>query len=98
MEIGKKESEYLRGCFDCNCNDCIFMQRNFEKLQKHKDSYKGTGLMDNLQFGYCDKLKKDVSFTPNTCQIETQNCFVHRNYKKYPELNKMYDINYIIKE
>ena len=63
---------------DCNCNDCKHMVRDFEKLAKHKDSFKGTGLMDRLAFGNCTKFAKDVSFIPNTCQIETQQCFEHR--------------------
>lgn len=73
------ESKYLLQKIDCNCNDCKFMIRDFEKLQKHKDSYKGTGLMDKLAFGNCSKFNnKPVSFFPNTCQIETQECFEHR--------------------
>jgi hypothetical protein len=63
---------------DSNCNNCAFMNRDFDKLSKHKESYANTGLMDDLQFGFCKKLKKDISFIPNTCQIHTQNCFTHR--------------------
>lgn len=63
---------------DCNCNDCKHMIRDFDKLQKHKDSYKGTGLMDRLAYGDCKKLNKPVSFIPNTCQLDTQKCFEHR--------------------
>jgi len=63
---------------DCNCNDCVCMLRDSEKLKEHKKSYEGTGLMDGLQFGYCMKFDKEVSFLPNTCQIETQECFTHR--------------------
>lgn len=29
-------------------------------------------------YGYCDKLEKDVQFIPNHCQIEIQDCFMHR--------------------
>lgn len=54
------------------------MIRNFEKLKQHKKSYEGTGLMDDLQFGECNKLNKYVSFIPNICQLETQKCFQHR--------------------
>jgi len=32
-----------------------------------------------IQYGKCDKLKKDVSFIPNTCQLKTQKCFEHRS-------------------
>ena len=64
---------------DCNCNDCKHLKRDLEKLNKHKLSYSGTGLMDNLQFGFCKKLNdKPVVFSPNTCQLETQECFEHR--------------------
>jgi hypothetical protein len=63
---------------DCNCNNCIFMERDFEKLKVHKASFEGTGLMDSLQFGKCSKLNKSVSFIPNTCQLETQDCFKNR--------------------
>ncbi len=57
------------------------MVRDFEKLDAHKKSYEGTGLMDRLAFGYCMKCNFDVSFIPNTCQIETQKCFEHRRSK-----------------
>jgi len=35
-------------------------------------------LNSRIAFGYCSKNKKDVSFIPNTCQLETQECFQHR--------------------
>ena len=63
---------------DCNCNDCKFMVRDTERLNKHKQHYAGTGLMDGLQFGNCQKFDKPVSFIPNTCQLDTQGCFKHR--------------------
>lgn len=31
-----------------------------------------------LQYGNCQKFKKQVYFTPGECRIETQECFVHR--------------------
>ena len=31
-----------------------------------------------INYGNCTKLSKAVSFIPNVCQLETQNCFVHR--------------------
>lgn len=31
-----------------------------------------------INYGYCHSLNKEVSFIPNTCQIETQKCFKHR--------------------
>lgn len=74
----EKESIYQRQLIDCNCNDCIFMIRDFDKTNYHKNSYKGTGLSDNCQYGSCTKLNKEVYFSPNTCQIETQKCFKHR--------------------
>ena len=73
-----KQSIYELQLIDCNCNDCQFMKRDFIALQSHKQSYEGTGLTDNLQFGYCIQLLMKVSFIPNTCQIHTQHCFKHR--------------------
>lgn len=31
-----------------------------------------------INYGHCNKLNKEVSFIPNFCQIETQECFKHR--------------------
>jgi hypothetical protein len=73
-----KDSIFELQKIDCNCNDCKFMVRNFEKLKAHKKTYEETGLMDNLNFGQCSKFNKPVSFIPNICQLETQNCFKHR--------------------
>ena len=63
---------------DCNCNDCKFMVRDLEILNKHKKTFAGTGIMDKLNFGMCTKFNKSVTFIPNTCQLETQECFEHR--------------------
>ena len=73
-----KESKYELQKIDCNCNDCYFLERDFEKTNKHKDSYKGTGLSDHFQYGKCKKDGRELFFSPNTCQVETQDCFEHR--------------------
>lgn len=39
------------------------------------DNYKPLQL---IQYGNCHKFNKQVSFIPNTCQLETQKCFEHR--------------------
>lgn len=31
-----------------------------------------------INYGYCDKFNKDVSFIPGTCQLDTQECFQNR--------------------
>ncbi len=31
-----------------------------------------------INYGKCLKFNKDVSFIPNTCQLNTQECFEHR--------------------
>lgn len=73
-----KESRYELQKIDCNCNDCRFMARNLNKLERHKATYEGTGLMDRLAYGYCQRYNKPVTFIPETCQLETQHCFEHR--------------------
>lgn len=32
----------------------------------------------SINYGNCTKLNKEVSFLPNTCQLDTQDCFKHR--------------------
>ena len=36
----------------------------------------------SLGFGKCTKFNKQVSFVPNTLQLDTQECFVHRKLLK----------------
>lgn len=74
----KAKTSYDLQKVDCNCNDCTFMARDINLLKEHKKTYEGTGLMDDLMFGDCIRYKKPVSFIPNVCQLETQDCFIHR--------------------
>ena len=37
-----------------------------------------TSYKSGVSYGNCTKFDKPVSFIANTCQIETQECFVHR--------------------
>ena len=64
---------------DCNYNDCKHMVRDIEKYKSFNELH---GLEKNAshrcQYGNCSKLNKPVSFIPNTCQIDTQDCFEHR--------------------
>src|SRR5687767_5280445 len=32
-----------------------------------------------INYGFCAKYNKEVSFIPDTCQLETQHCFKHRS-------------------
>jgi len=32
-----------------------------------------------INFGFCNKLSKEVNFIPNTCQVDTQTCFELRS-------------------
>lgn len=78
MNEEEKESLYRLQRIDCNCNDCFFMARDFEEHKKHNALHNNTNASYRIQYGHCQKLDKPVSFIPNTCQIETQKCFVHR--------------------
>ena len=31
-----------------------------------------------INYGKCERFKKDVSFIPGICQLDTQECFEHR--------------------
>ena len=35
-----------------------------------------------INYGNCTKLNKKVSFIPNTVQLDTQECFIHRKENK----------------
>jgi hypothetical protein len=68
---------------DCNCNDCKFLIRDFEKYKFFDYLYtneKGqvTNPSYRINYGNCIKLNKEITFIPNTIQLETQKCFEHR--------------------
>jgi hypothetical protein len=66
-------------CLDCNCNDCMFMKRDLIKMKTFDHLHKGQEKASHrVNYGFCEKFKKDVSFLPNICQIHTQECFQHR--------------------
>ncbi len=78
-----KESVYELQKIDCNCNDCGFMVRDFEKYRSFDHLYtnsqgKVTNPSHRINYGNCNKFNKPVSFIPNRCQPETQDCFIHR--------------------
>lgn len=112
-----KESIYELQKIDCNCNDCKYMQRDFEEFKKWEmiecsrqqlifDKKKEEAfiianacpdpagkvtllaiankmrfIFDRqhlLTYGVCNKFDKTISFIPAICQLETQDCFVHR--------------------
>ncbi len=61
----QKSEKWLR-----KANGCI------EEAGKMKFQFnKGECL---INYGNCTKFDKPVSFLPNTCQIDTQDCFQHR--------------------
>ena len=76
-----KESIIELQKIDCNCNDCIYMVRDFET----KKAWDNTELHMNqknasfrIHYGNCNLLNKPVSFIPNTISIDNQQCFKHR--------------------
>jgi len=118
-----KESLIELQNIDCNCNNCIFMDRdmvkfkasleqhhkwqfdyfnttknkliekaNFYKkrfydllrwndllVQSDKMKFQFEKINASINYGHCNKFKKDVTFIPNTLQLETQKCFENRN-------------------
>jgi hypothetical protein len=68
---------------DCNCNDCAYMQRDFERFKKFDKLYEGREKCSyRIHYGHCVKFNKSVSFTPMQCQLHTQECFRHRREYK----------------
>lgn len=54
-------------------NKATELTREANKIKVHN-----YGVQQLIQYGTCHKFNKPVSFIPNTCQLETQNCFEHR--------------------
>lgn len=120
-----KESQYYLQCLDCNCNECIHMERDFEKFKKWENYWreydekefnkkkkhaikvakeqtdpvaKQTLLTkaekmrfifekNNLtNYGRCKKFCKDISFIPQTFQLNTQHCFEHRRKLQFENI------------
>jgi len=74
-----KDSRVLLQKLDCNCNDCKFMVRDFEKRKSFDHLHQGyQNARFRINYGNCTKINKAVSFIPNILQLETQDCFVHR--------------------
>ena len=78
-----KESIIELQKIDCNCNDCKFLIRDLERYNSFNHLYTNQqGHVEHPsyrpQYGKCTKFNKEVSFIPNTCQVETQECFEHR--------------------
>jgi len=54
---------------------------SFEKrklLTGYSDKFQFNKKEVSINYGRCNKLNKNVLFIPNTCQLETQECFNHR--------------------
>lgn len=48
------------------------------QLERKRMKYQFDTSKATIHYGYCNHKQCDLSFIPNTCQIETQDCFVHR--------------------
>lgn len=49
-----------------------------EKTEDDKMTFQFDSSKAAIHYGNCSKLHKPVSFIPNICQLETQECFEHR--------------------
>lgn len=62
------------------------MDRDIAKYESFNHLHTVNGVLEKgtcrVQYGNCNKLNKPVGFIPNTCQIETQDCFKHRRNDK----------------
>ena len=85
-----KNSEKIQ--FDAFESERIKLEKQVDKAYKRNELEVGYSLEQLLRkskfqfnkkdcvinYGNCSKLNKPVSFIPNTCQLETQDCFEHR--------------------
>lgn len=94
LEQDKKDQLWLfenkkRRAFE-KANELI--KRNREKgllalEAANKLSYSYQGDPNPTLYGKCKKFDKDVSFRVNTCQLDTQDCFLHRKDAPLPNIN-----------
>lgn len=55
------------------------MVRDLEKFRLFDTLYGySKNASHRIHYGDCTKFNKPVSFIPNICQLETQECFEHR--------------------
>lgn len=66
----KKAEDWLRRGFP---EKQEIVKREADKMKFQFDKKE-----DSINYGKCDKFNKQVSFIPNVCQLETQECFEHR--------------------
>jgi hypothetical protein len=69
--IVDKANFYLRRYYDLELWNKLINDSEKLKFQPNMKSA-------SINYGYCTKFEKDVTFIPNHCQIETQHCFKHR--------------------
>lgn len=55
------------------------MKRTPERMRQYDHLYPGQEKASyRINYGQCEKFSKEVTFIPNTCQLDTQTCFKHR--------------------
>jgi hypothetical protein len=85
----KKHLEWQKSYFESKKNKIIsnakiYKENNniemYNKLIKESEKLKFQFDKSScsINYGYCEKFSKDVSFIPNTCQPDTRHCFKHR--------------------
>jgi len=70
-KLKSKAKEYKDRWYDLENWDRLLTEAEDMKFQFDKSAA-------CLNFGFCKFLNKDVTFIPNTCMLETQQCFKHR--------------------
>jgi hypothetical protein len=70
-KIIKKAKWYKDRFYDLEMWDRLMTEAESMKFQFNKKEA-------TINFGYCEKQKKDGLFIPNTFQYHTQDCFLHR--------------------
>ncbi|MBC7383015.1 MAG: hypothetical protein H7296_08480 [Bacteroidia bacterium] len=61
---------------DCNCNNCKCFVRDVKKTKINNTNEQIVA--NKIHYGFCDKLKEDVSAIANILLLHTQNCFENR--------------------
>ena len=84
--VKDRKAKYIQSTIESITKYKDFINDSEQKIQKQKNKlklllakkYVYQGNKSPSQYGLCLKFDKQITFIPNSCQIETQNCFVHR--------------------
>lgn len=84
--VRERKANNIQEAIDSLTKHIYIIQDAPRKIEKQKnklkillsEKYGYQGQKTPIQYGVCLELRKEITFIPNICQLDTQKCFVHR--------------------